>query len=315
MRLDIRYRLNFVYPGPVYESHNEIRVRPIDDPTQRVISYRLSTSPGTRVLSFEDYWGTTVEHVGIREPHASYEIVAEAAVDTTAPSGEGPDAPRQALDNADFVRDFGEFLEPTEHTATPSVVREMALDAGSDAGTVAELVAAINVAAHGALRYESNSTEIGISLADLVEGGAGVCQDYAHLACGMLRSVGVPARYVSGYLFASDETNIGDDADTVSVQTHAWVEAAVPGGGWIAADPTNDQTVGERHVIIGRGRDYDDVAPVRGVYVGDAVPTVDAEVVMAKMAPVGRYLTSAARSTVGTEQLRQMRDQQQQQQQ
>ena len=106
----------------------------------------------------------------------------------------------------------------------------------------------------------------------------------------MLRAVGVPARYVSGYLFTADDAT-GEDVvdDEVDVQTHAWVEAAIPNWGWFALDPTNKQHVGERHVTIGRGRDYDDVAPLRGVFVGEQRHELDVSVSMRRLslAPLG----------------------------
>ena len=111
--------------------------------------------------------------------------------------------------------------------------------------------------------------------------GRGVCQDYAHLAIALCRSVGIPARYVSGYFFASSDRSGADSgADELEVQTHAWFEAAVPGWGWLALDPTNAQQVGQRHIAIGQGRDYDDVPPLRGVFSGPGRPSTDAHVKM-----------------------------------
>ncbi len=120
---------------------------------------------------------------------------------------------------------------------------------------------------------------IGVPVDSVLADGRGVCQDFAHLAVALCRSQGIPARYVSGYLFTQDETSIpdpdGPGADApVRVQTHAWFEAAIPGWGWLALDPTNQQAVGERHVKIGHGRDYDDVQPLRGVFAGRASATV-----------------------------------------
>ncbi len=145
------------------------------------------------------------------------------------------------------------------------------------------------------LTYRRGVTQIGTGLTDLLDLGGGVCQDFTHLTIGMLRSVGIPARYVSGYLFAADETDlaVGDDPHVV-VQTHAWVEAAIPGGGWVGVDPTNDHPVGDRHVTIGFGRDYDDVAPVRGVYLGGATPEVEATVEIRRMEPMAKVLSDRA---------------------
>lgn len=285
MRLDIRYRMHFRYSQPVRESQNEVRVRPRDDETQRVLLSRLSTKPSTQVFSAFDYWGTAVDYVGIRTLHKALELIAETSVETSAHPVQVPDAPVDGLSDLDFRAAHFEFLEPTEHVRwqTGDGVAERAAAAAEGAASVRELLAALEAEVRAALRYESDSTDIGVSLAELLTGGAGVCQDFAHLAIGMLRSVGVPARYVSGYLFATDETAAGEEtADVVSVQTHAWIEAAVPGAGWQALDPTNGGEVGERHVVIGCGRDYSDVPPVRGAFMGGASADVDAEVVIGR---------------------------------
>jgi transglutaminase-like putative cysteine protease len=111
----------------------------------------------------------------------------------------------------------------------------------------------------------------------------------------MCRSVGIPARYVSGYLFTlSDSTGEDAEGDVVTVQTHAWLEAAVPFVGWIALDPTNRQQVGERHVKIGHGRDYDDVQPLRGVYAGVAPADVEVSVEMRRTPSVVRAANPTA---------------------
>jgi transglutaminase-like putative cysteine protease len=169
------------------------------------------------------------------------------------------------------------------------------------------------------LEYRPNETEIGVSIDDLLEGGVGVCQDYAHLAVAMCRSVGIPARYVSGYLFTSnDRTGADVVGDVVSVQTHAWMEAAIPGAGWLALDPTNRLRVGQQHVKIGHGRDYDDVQPLRGVFSGSAEPALEASVEIRRMEP-GRQPTTAVQPAVprpvAAERLRYEQQQQQQQQQ
>jgi transglutaminase-like putative cysteine protease len=285
VRLDIRYRMHFQYSQPVRESQNEVRVRPRDDERQRVRASRLTTDPAVRLLQAFDYWGTAVDHVGVRMPHTSLEVVAETSVDTTPQPEPASDAPVEALSEVAFRLAHSEFLDQSEHVRwrTGDGVAERAAGAAQGAGSVSELLAAVVAEVRQALRYEPETTDIGVSLEGLLAGGVGVCQDFTHLAIGMLRTVGVPARYVSGYLFAADETAADEGtADVVSVQTHAWIEAAVPGGGWRALDPTNGGEVGERHVVIGCGRDYSDVPPVRGAFMGSALATVDAEVVIGR---------------------------------
>jgi transglutaminase-like putative cysteine protease len=114
------------------------------------------------------------------------------------------------------------------------------------------------------------TTKVGVDVNEVLANGEGVCQDFSHVALAMYRAAGFPARYVSGYLYAADQSvGAAPAAAEIEVQTHAWVEVAVPGFGWWALDPTNDHDVGERHVKIGHGRDYDDAPPLRGVYHGE----------------------------------------------
>jgi transglutaminase-like putative cysteine protease len=130
-----------------------------------------------------------------------------------------------------------------------------------------------------------------VDVNEVLAKGQGVCQDYAHLAIALCRSVGIPARYVSGYFFAASEaTGAEVEGDEVTVQTHAWFEAAIPGWGWMALDPTNALQVGQRHITIGHGRDYDDVPPVRGIYTGGGRPNTDASVEIRRQSAVVQQL-------------------------
>ena len=296
MRLGISYRMHFRYLEAVTESQNEVRVRPRDNGCQRVLSYRLTSRPHVKVLAALDYWGTTVEHLGVRIPHTELELLAEATVETDQRPTPTEAAAVGTQADADFRFAHLEFLAQSQHVHWDSgdAVERRAASAVAGASSVQEMVAAVVADVRETLVYQQGVTDIGITLAELLSGGAGVCQDFAHLATGMLRSVGVPTRYVSGYLFAADETSLdAGTADMVSVQTHAWIEAAVPGWGWWALDPTNGGEVGERHVVIGCGRDYGDVPPVRGAFIGSGTAQVDAEVV------IGRHVDAQPSAPAG----------------
>ncbi|MGI9623071.1 MAG: transglutaminase family protein [Acidimicrobiales bacterium] len=300
MRLDIRYQMRFSYEVPVREAHNEVRVRPRDLLSQRLLGHRLTTTPAARILSFTDYWGTTVEHFGHVADHQELDIVAETAVETRV-HAYVENASISAVDAAEFIAANVEYLRPSPHVAWDDDLAHVSRDCISGFDDVHSVVDAIVANTRNQLSYERGTTHIGISLHELVSQGTGVCQDFAHLTIGSLRSVGIPSRYVSGYLFAADESALDDlDADdsygeVVTVQTHAWVEAAVPGSGWLAIDPTNNQPVGERHVVVGHGRDYEDVAPVRGVYQGEATPEVESTVEIRRMEQVERAMTERPR--------------------
>ena len=277
MRFDIRYRTVFTYTDQVVESHNELRACPVDDQCQRLLDYRVSVVPTARVFSYIDYWGTRVDAFGIRRGHRSMEVLAEASVETT-PRPLPTAAPRiESLTRPEFVDAHIEYLQRDRHTDAGDGVVAAAQRQRDLAGPdLVGVILAIHRFVGSHLRYQRGATEIATPVEQVLAGEVGVCQDYAHLAVAMCRSLGIPARYVSGYLFTdSDASGLDPEADTVVVQTHAWFEAAVPGWGWLALDPTNAQLVGERHVKIGHGRSYDDVQPQRGVFLGPAESAVE----------------------------------------
>jgi len=290
VRLDIRYLTRFRYTSPVTESQNELRAAPATDHRQSLVHYHVTTSPASRIATYTDYWGTRVDTFGIRLPHDSLEVVAEATVETQEPVRPVAEVPLEALEDERFREQHREFLAPSPHA---NGGESMAAEAHAVAAGVGGGVAARAEAVHervSRLEYRTGVTSIGVDLEEVLAAGSGVCQDFAHLAIAMLRELSIPARYVSGYLFTVDDST-GEDAgtDEVQVETHAWVEAAIPGWGWLALDPTNAQAVSERHVTIGRGRDYDDVAPLRGVFVGDQQHELDVSVTMRRLAlaPLG----------------------------
>jgi transglutaminase-like putative cysteine protease len=281
MRFDIRYSCRFVYDDLVRESQNEVRACPLTDDHQHLVAYRVQTTPPSRVLSFTDWWGTRVDAFGVREPHLVLDVVAEATVETRPRPMITVDPRSDALATPDFRDAFAEYLERTPHADWGPAIDEQAarLAAAAGGGVVSQLLA-IHRFVHSHLSYVPGSTYVGVPIDAVFARGEGVCQDFAHLAIAMCRSAGIPARYVSGYLFTSDDASgaAPSDDEVVEVQTHAWFEAAVPGVGWVALDPTNGRDVQLRHVAIGRGRDYDDVPPLRGVYAGTAGHELDVTV-------------------------------------
>jgi transglutaminase-like putative cysteine protease len=273
MRFDIRYSCRFVYDDLVRESQNELRACPLSDEHQHLVAYRVQTTPPSRVLSFTDWWGTRVDAFGVREPHLVLDVVAEATVETRPRPMVTADPRLATLDDVAFRDAHAEYLERTPHANWgPEVAEAAARVAASAGGGVVSQLLAIHRFVHSHLVYAPGTTYVGVPIDEVFARGQGVCQDFAHLAVAMCRSVGIPARYVSGYLFTSDDATGADTTgdDVVEVQTHAWFEAAVPGFGWVALDPTNGRDVQLRHVAIGRGRDYDDVPPLNGVFAGEA---------------------------------------------
>jgi transglutaminase-like putative cysteine protease len=269
MRLEIRYVNEFTYHEPAWESHNLLRACPADIGPQRLLDYNVEVTPHARIHSYTDYWGTKVDEFGIVEPHTLLRVVAESTVETSDP----PDPDRGSdLDSLDAVRgELSTYLRPSPHATWDDLIEGQAREAVDGIGDVVDASLAISAAVTKSLDYVPGATYVGVDVTDVLSQGKGVCQDFAHLGIAMYRSVGIPARYVSGYLYAADQTRaVAPDEAELNVQTHAWIEVFVPDHGWWALDPTNNQTLGELHVKIGHGRDYEDVMPLRGVYHGGA---------------------------------------------
>jgi transglutaminase-like putative cysteine protease len=289
MRLDIRYVTRFRYGGSVSESQNELRACPSTDDHQQLVHYHVTTMPSSRVASYYDYWGTRVDTFGVRLPHDLLEVVAEATVETYASAVAPLDVPLGTLLDRGFLDDHQEFLQRSPHVDWGEDLAAAAQGLRAGASDVVGLVHAVHDRV-SSLDYRAGKTYVGVGVDEVHAAGAGVCQDFAHLAIAMYRELRIPARYVSGYLFTVDDATGADtETDEVEVETHAWVEVAIPGFGWLALDPTNAQEVGERHVSIGRGRDYDDVSPFRGVFNGPGSHELEVSVTMRRLAlePLG----------------------------
>jgi transglutaminase-like putative cysteine protease len=254
----------------------------MSDARQELLSYRVATMPAARVFSYVDYWGTRVDVFGIAVPHTRLEVLVEATVQTRE-TGPLTACPRLAsLRDTDFLAEHQEYLEPSPHTGWAEPLRRDAEIRAANAGDdVVGAVLALHRAAATTLTYTPGSTYVGMDVNEVFARKTGVCQDYAHLMVAMCRSVGIPARYVSGYLPTSRLPRAKTAGDDSEVTTHAWIEVAIPGAGWWGLDPTNQQEVGSAHVKIAHGRDYDDVAPLRGVYHGPAAHRLDVSVKIA----------------------------------
>jgi transglutaminase-like putative cysteine protease len=280
MHFAIRYLTEYRYREPVTDNLNALRVKPATTPHQRVDDFGVRIEPETRLHQHLDYYGTTVIEFGISKPHEQLAIDVRARVATT-PQPAPPETDWQPAEAPAYVTAAGEYrlpfgIEPDSVTIDELVGLSRAATPAATLSAVAELIP-------DRFEYRAGVTYVGSTVEDLLAAGAGVCQDFAHLALVLLRRHGLAARYVSGYLFAPPPG--ADTADSAEVDTHAWVEALIPADDgaepvWVAADPTNRGLVGERHVKIGHGRHYSDVPPIKGVYRGSASAELDASVRM-----------------------------------
>jgi transglutaminase-like putative cysteine protease len=287
-----RYRLvhttEFVYDGSVSESYNEVRLRPLHDDRQSCISFRLTTLPGSKGTAYRDAYGNWVHQFNVLAEHRRLKVETESVV----LAHETPAMPAEPLTLAEFDshhyhqvdEEHFDFMAPTAYVPHLSALKEIieAAEKNSD-GSVLGFAQAASDYIYQRFRYVKGATHVHSSIEDSLSIGAGVCQDFAHLLLGVARMRGFPARYVSGYLVpgsdASPDVPDFKQEDVIGGQaTHAWTELLLPNSGWTPLDPTLGKPVGLRHVRIAYGRDYGDVAPVRGVYKGHAGQSLSVDV-------------------------------------
>lgn len=276
-----RYRVvhtsTYAYTGPISASHNEIRMTPLTEGNQVTLESRLRIRPLSWSHTYKDYWGTSVTALETAGLHESLELEAVSTVecsDSVLPS------PASTWDDlrSEGVRDqCWEYLHDRPRTELPPEVLDWfsgQVEGLEPAHTVQRVLELIRE--H--LEYEAGWTVATTNAAEAWEARKGVCQDFVHITVGALRHLGIPARYVSGYLTPDPNAAIGQ---TLTGESHAWVEWFH--GSWTGIDPTNPLSVGVDHIIVGRGRDYDDVPPFTGVYLGDEEADLTVEVTVTRL--------------------------------
>ncbi|EXJ52072.1 MAG: transglutaminase [Microbacterium sp. 69-7] len=264
MRLRIEHTTGFAYQGDVGASYNEARMLPISTDSQFVLSSQLDIDPSTSVNYYLDYFGTRVAAFDVLAGHRSLEITARSLVEVRPRPLEFPELSWERL-AAESVRSIGtvEMLGQSTRTSPHPEVAELARDIAARHDEPARAALEIATAVGDAMEYMHGITGVHSTGAEAWVERKGVCQDITHITLGALREVGIPARYVSGYLHPQPDAEVGVP---VTGESHAWVEWF--SGGWQGFDPTNNAEIGDRHVLVGRGRDYNDIPPLRGVYAG-----------------------------------------------
>jgi transglutaminase-like putative cysteine protease len=256
----------------VSASYNEARMTPLSGRGQTVLSAGLEIDPHTWRHDYRDYWGTAVTAFEVTVPHESLQLRGSSRVEVTPVSWPTAPAGWDVMTSDGVRNELAEFLTDSPATRAPEELAAIAteLAVGRTPHDAAEEVCG---AVHEAVQYVPGSTGVHTYAAEAWDARKGVCQDMAQLAVGALRGIGIPARYVSGYLHPRREAAVGE---VVTGESHAWVEWWV--GQWVPYDPTNGIPVADHHVVLGRGREYQDVAPVRGIYAGSGTDGLDVTV-------------------------------------
>ncbi len=265
MKLSVLHRTVFHYGAPATFSVNTLHLEPRTFPYQRTLGALVRIIPATRVRRFTDLFQNITHHFELPAPHSKLEIESHIRVHNLP-----LDLPRASLtagkdgyDDSSIREQIWPFLQESRWVDSHAEVWRQAIDLTRDLDSIYEKALALMDWIHREFRYESGVTHVETGLAEAFEMRRGVCQDFTHVMLGLCRAVRIPARYASGYLFNGPRDGlIGAQA------SHAWAEVFLPAAGWIGFDATNNTLADERYVKIAVGRDYDDVAPVRGNYHG-----------------------------------------------
>ena len=264
-RICVRHLTRFLYHGPVTDSFNEVRLRPLSDATQTCTRFELRLTPEATVREYEDFHKNRVHYFDLPAPHTQLDIEAISLVETQPERRPLPltpfapsllDDPAFGFEHFDFLADssFVPLAVPLRHEVK-QLLGDTIHDLWADAVRLGEHV-------HDILTYSPNATKVNTRVVDVLESRRGVCQDYAHLMLGLCRGAGIPARYVSGYFLNPQRAPDAIEA------SHAWVEILLPGYGWRGYDPTHRRLPGTNYVKLAIGRDYGDIRPVSGTFRG-----------------------------------------------
>lgn len=291
MEFEVTHTTTYKYTQPAAEAYGEVRLTPQDQPNQTVLEHKLVIDPEVRVSSYDDHFGNRVDFFSLPFRHRHLKIRNQMVVRTIKPP-----RPVEALELsiqearqilASALTDVFDYLQPTSVVETG---REAVLWAKKHLRgdrPIGKALEDLNLAIHREFKYQSGSTENSTPLSTIWKQRRGVCQDFAHIGLSILRTAGIPARYVCGYI----ETDPPPRTDgrparlTGAVATHAWIEVLVPGMTWVAIDPTNRQWTDDRYVAVSFGRDYRDATPLRGTFKGSSGQVMQVRVIMKRRTP------------------------------
>jgi transglutaminase-like putative cysteine protease len=279
----VQHTTTLHYDAPVVEAYSEVRKTPVATGLQRVLTSKLEVEPPAPLRSHTDYFGSHVHHFNVLEPHDSLRVSAESVVETSDGVCCGPEA---APDPRSWRQRLAEFLHWSR--AVPRLPQYAQiphrLSADQEPEDFLGALHELGGEFRRRFRHDPEATDVHSTPEVLFATGGGVCQDLAHAMIGVLRLAGVAARYASGYVYdpALAEGGRGE-ALLGTGASHAWVQAFHPERGWVGIDPTNDKLVDWQYVRVAVGRDYSDVQPLRGVFVGSPGQHLEVDVTVKRI--------------------------------
>lgn len=289
MLFDVAHITDYRYSTPVSEAYVEARLTPPHREEQAILAHSIEFAPETGLSDYVDYFGNTATFYSMTLRHERLTVTNRMTV-RTFPRSRPEEAlalpvaeARQIL--ASSLTDIFDYLQPTQAVPTGGPSTEWVKKFLRSGTPVGEAVESLNRAIYERFQYRPGATELNTPLLTVWKKRAGVCQDFAHIMLSVLRTAGLPARYVCGYIETDGpaDKSPGGRKLVGSVATHAWVEVMLPGLQWVAIDPTNNQWCGERHITVALGRDFEDAAPVRGTFKGSGSQSMKVRVIMKRL--------------------------------
>jgi transglutaminase-like putative cysteine protease len=281
MTYDLAHTTTYDYTNSVSLSHHTLRLRPRDLPRQRCLTSELKIDPHPGVVkSHLDYFGNDLTFVTVEGSHKTFVVTSKSRVEVTSPATR----PAGATPAWETVRalcleekpndsmEAREFIYPSPHIKRQPEFAVYAQPSFVEQRPVLDAVLDLTARIHGEFKFDPKATTIATPLDQVLKSRRGVCQDFAHLEIACLRSMGIPARYISGYL--ETDPPPGKPRLNGADASHAWIAFFCPGEGWIEVDPTNNLLPSNRHITVAWGRDYSDVSPIRGVILGSGEHTL-----------------------------------------
>jgi transglutaminase-like putative cysteine protease len=275
----ITHSTRYAYPSPVAQCFNEAHLTPRALPGQHVREHSLEVNPLPAFLqNRKDYFGNAVSTFAVFEKHDRFAAVASSVVAVEPQRSEIPtssawekvrDLLAQPLDPDSIAA--SEFIFDSPYISARAELREYARPTFTPGRPLLEALEELTCRIHDEFTYQPKSTSIDTPLLEVLHYRQGVCQDFAHLMIGALRSLRLSARYVSGYIRSSPRFQ-------GAMASHAWVSVFDPENGWLSFDPTNNMMPSDAHITLAWGRDYGDVTPVKGLTLGGGGQSVDVEV-------------------------------------
>jgi transglutaminase-like putative cysteine protease len=279
MQLRIVHTTGFEYSGRAAASYNQARLTPWSSMFQIVMHHRIEVSPKPWIFDHKDYFGNQVTFFEVVDPHESMRVTATSTVQITRPTQRPDVLAWGALGNRDVADRWVEFLVQPDLVAPPADFKTQVAQIGAVSATPAAAARAVCDLVRAQVSYCPGSTEVRDIAGVAWEQKAGISQDMVHLAIGGLRSLGIPARYVSGYFHPSADPAIGV---TTLAESHAWLEWW--DDAWTPYDPTNGVVPGDTYVAVAKGRDYIDAKPISGIYSGAETSSMFVSVEITRMA-------------------------------